>query len=82
MHVAVAMEIHRCLLPGLQTLHDALQQKEDDFKDIVKIGRTHTQVGSELFENQLKNLDEHFSVFTQSKLSLIYQLATSVYIIS
>ncbi|XP_022103800.1 fumarate hydratase, mitochondrial-like isoform X2 [Acanthaster planci] len=43
MHVAVAMEIHRCLLPGLQTLHDALQQKEEDFKDIVKIGRTHTQ---------------------------------------
>lgn len=44
MHVAVAMEIRSCLLPGLTTLHDALSQKSNEFKNIVKIGRTHTQV--------------------------------------
>ena len=44
MHVAVAMEITQCLLPGLDTLYGSLCRKRDEFKDIVKIGRTHTQV--------------------------------------
>ena len=44
MHIAVAMEINERLLPGLQLLHDALEAKVEKFKDIVKIGRTHTQV--------------------------------------
>ena len=44
MHVAVAMEINRCLLPGLKELVSSLEEKRDQFKDIIKIGRTHTQV--------------------------------------
>ena len=44
MHVAVAMEIHRCLIPGLKEFHGSLSEKMEEFKDIVKIGRTHTQV--------------------------------------
>ncbi len=44
MHVAVAMEIHRCLIPGIKELHASLSEKMTEFKDIVKIGRTHTQV--------------------------------------
>ena len=44
MHVAVAMEIHKCLLPGLQRLHGAVSAKRDEFANIVKIGRTHMQV--------------------------------------
>lgn len=44
MHVAVAMEIKSRLLPGLATLHEALVTKSKEFSDIVKIGRTHTQV--------------------------------------
>ncbi|XP_031345808.1 fumarate hydratase, mitochondrial-like isoform X2 [Photinus pyralis] len=43
MHIAVAREIHCTLLPNLQLLHDALQQKSEEFRDIIKIGRTHTQ---------------------------------------
>lgn len=43
MHVAVAMEIHKRLLPGLEALHCALKEKSEEFKDIIKIGRTHTQ---------------------------------------
>jgi fumarate hydratase class II len=31
------------LLPGLEKLHRALEQKSVEFKDIIKIGRTHTQ---------------------------------------
>ena len=44
MHIAAAMEVHEHLLPGLRKLHGALQAKSTDFKDLVKIGRTHTQV--------------------------------------
>lgn len=43
MHIAVAVEIHEVLLPGLQKLHDALDAKAKEFADIIKIGRTHTQ---------------------------------------
>ncbi|XP_050307405.1 fumarate hydratase, mitochondrial-like [Anthonomus grandis grandis] len=43
MHIAVAMEIEHCLMPGLKALRDGLKKKQDEFKDIIKIGRTHTQ---------------------------------------
>uniref|UniRef100_A0A1B6M4A2 fumarate hydratase n=1 Tax=Graphocephala atropunctata TaxID=36148 RepID=A0A1B6M4A2_9HEMI len=43
MHIAVAVEINRLLLPNLKQLHDALDAKAKAFKDIIKIGRTHTQ---------------------------------------
>ena len=44
MHIAVAMELHERLLPGLIKLHKGLEEKSKEFKDIIKIGRTHTQV--------------------------------------
>lgn len=43
MHIAVALEINRVLLPGLEKLHAALEEKANAWKDIIKIGRTHTQ---------------------------------------
>merc|ERR1719436_2368962 len=43
MHIAVVQQIHSCLLPGLETLHRALDAKSKDFDKIVKIGRTHLQ---------------------------------------
>lgn len=43
MHIAVALEINKVLLPGLQKLYDALNEKAEAWKDIIKIGRTHTQ---------------------------------------
>jgi fumarate hydratase, class II len=43
MHVAVAMTAHDVTLPGLRKLHGALAEKAEAFKDIIKIGRTHTQ---------------------------------------
>ncbi|MFN2305973.1 MAG: class II fumarate hydratase [Paracoccaceae bacterium] len=42
MHIAVATTAHDVLIPGLEKLHSALKVKQDDFKDIIKIGRTHT----------------------------------------
>ena len=43
MHVAIAMMARDVLLPGLEKLHAALLVKVEEFKDIIKIGRTHTQ---------------------------------------
>ena len=43
MHVAIGMVARDTLLPGLRKLHAALAAKSDEFKDIIKIGRTHTQ---------------------------------------
>ncbi|RWR46927.1 class II fumarate hydratase [Sinirhodobacter ferrireducens] len=43
MHVAIAMQARDVLLPGLEKLSKALWAKSDEFKDIIKIGRTHTQ---------------------------------------
>jgi fumarate hydratase class II len=43
MHIAAAEEIVHMLVPSLQQLHNALNDKAEAFKDIIKIGRTHTQ---------------------------------------
>ena len=43
MHISAAEEIHHSLLPALQYLRNALNDKSQAFMDIIKIGRTHTQ---------------------------------------
>lgn len=43
MHIAAAIEVVDFLLPALRHLHQILDQKAQDFADIVKIGRTHLQ---------------------------------------
>lgn len=41
MHIAAVEQIHHRLIPMVTKLLDALQQKSEEFKDIIKIGRTH-----------------------------------------
>jgi fumarate hydratase class II len=43
MHIACAEEIHHRLLPALQKLRNALNDKAQKWSRIIKIGRTHTQ---------------------------------------
>jgi len=43
MHISAAEEIVHRLLPALQYLRNALNDRAEAFKDIIKIGRTHTQ---------------------------------------
>jgi fumarate hydratase class II len=43
MHIAAAMTVRDVLLPGLEKLAAGLEAKSEEFKDIIKIGRTHTQ---------------------------------------
>ncbi len=41
MHIAAVEEIHRRLIPMITKLLQALLEKSEEFKDIIKIGRTH-----------------------------------------
>ena len=43
MHIACAEEVVHRLIPALNKLHGALFDKSRAWKDIIKIGRTHTQ---------------------------------------
>ena len=43
LHVAVAIELERSLIPAVEALRDALGQKAEAFATIIKIGRTHLQ---------------------------------------
>jgi fumarate hydratase class II len=79
MHIAVAMTARDVLIPGLQKLHAALAEKQDAFKDIIKIGRTHTMDATPL------TLGQEFSGYVhqvamgiqriQTALPAIYELA-------
>nr|XP_058946085.1 fumarate hydratase, mitochondrial-like isoform X1 [Pocillopora verrucosa] len=79
MHIAAAMEVHERLLPGLRKLHGALQAKSTDFKDLVKIGRTHTQdatpitLGQE-FSGYVKQI-EYGIARVEGTLIRVYELA-------
>ncbi|MCV2875710.1 class II fumarate hydratase [Rhodobacteraceae bacterium XHP0102] len=59
MHIAAAMTARDVLLPGLDKLATALEGKAAEFKDIIKIGRTHTQDATPL------TLGQEFSGYAQ-----------------
>ena len=41
MHIAAYKKLIEVTIPGVKQLHNTLHKKSKDFKDIVKIGRTH-----------------------------------------
>lgn len=41
MHIAAYKKIVEVTIPGVEQLHNTLQKKAEEFKNIVKIGRTH-----------------------------------------
>ena len=43
MHIAIATETKKKLLPSLITLNKELKRKTSQFKNIIKVGRTHLQ---------------------------------------
>ncbi len=58
MHIACAEEIVHRLLPALQKLRNALNDKAQAWKAIIKIGRTHTQDATPI------TLGQEFSGYT------------------
>jgi fumarate hydratase class II len=59
MHIAAAEEIRHRLIPSLQMLRNALNDKAMEWARIIKIGRTHTQDATPL------TLGQEFSGYTQ-----------------
>ncbi|WP_034386135.1 class II fumarate hydratase [Deinococcus sp. YIM 77859] len=43
MHIAVVLELHERLYGAVGKLRDTLAQKAEQYKDLVKVGRTHLQ---------------------------------------
>lgn len=43
MHIAAAIAVHQHLLPNMSKLYESLLQKQKEFENIIKIGRTHLQ---------------------------------------
>jgi fumarate hydratase class II len=43
MNIAAALNVKQRLMPAVTTLHDSINEKATEWKDIVKIGRTHMQ---------------------------------------
>ncbi|NBX02502.1 MAG: class II fumarate hydratase [Alphaproteobacteria bacterium] len=79
MHIAAAYEIKNRLIPALKHLHGALKQKQDEFKDIIKIGRTHTQDATPLtlgqeFSGYVKQVENAIRR-AESTLPALYELA-------
>jgi fumarate hydratase, class II len=68
MHIAAASEIIHSLIPALQYLYKALLAKQDEFKDIIKIGRTHLQDATPL------TLGQEFSGYVAQIASNIKRL--------
>jgi fumarate hydratase class II len=68
MHIACAEQIVHRLLPALQTLRNALNDKAQAWKHIVKIGRTHTQDATPL------TLGQEFSGYTQQMENGIHRI--------
>ncbi len=79
MHIAVAERLNHHLIPQLELLAKALEKKEKEFNDIVKIGRTHLMDATPL------TLGQEFSGYVtqirhgleraQGVLKHVYQLA-------
>ena len=79
MHIAAAQQVNDLLIPNFEALHKALNAKVEEFKDIIKVGRTHLQdaipltLGQEFsgYAVQIKKGIER----VKSTLSNIYELA-------
>lgn len=79
MHIAAAEQVNELLLPNLEILYKALEGKVQEFKDIIKVGRTHLQDATPL------TLGQEFSGYAvqikkgieriKSTLSNVYELA-------
>lgn len=58
MHIAAYKAIIEITIPGVEKLRDVLQTKSEEFKDVVKIGRTHLMDATPL------TLGQEFSGYT------------------
>ena len=63
MHIAAVERIYDHLLPELTRLHDVIKKKCSEFKNIIKIGRTHLMDATPL------TLEQEFSGYAQQLIN-------------
>lgn len=79
MHIAAVLELQEHLLPQLKLLRESLKKKQDEFADIIKIGRTHLMdavpltMGQE-FSAYVEQIDQDIERIEQT-LPRLYELA-------
>jgi fumarate hydratase, class II len=79
MHIAVAEQINKRLLPALKILRDGLKAKSQEFKSVVKIGRTHLMDATPLtlgqeFSGYYTQIEQCIQRF-EKDLPQVYELA-------
>ncbi|EQA45767.1 fumarate hydratase, class II [Leptospira broomii serovar Hurstbridge str. 5399] len=79
MHIATAEQLVHKLIPALEQLKDTLRKKTVEFKDIIKIGRTHLQDATPLtlgqeFSGYVKQIEYNIER-VKSVLPSVYRLA-------
>ncbi len=79
MHIAAAKEVNHRLKPAITTIRNALDDKAKEYKDVVKIGRTHLQDATPLtlgqeFSGYRTMMDNGLRRLEQS-LPALYELA-------
>ena len=72
MHVASCMAVATHLIPMLHKLRATLEKKSDEFKDIVKIGRTHLQDATPLTLGQ--EFSGYVAQLTHAEMAIISTL--------
>jgi fumarate hydratase class II len=72
MHVAIAMETKKKLLPSLELLNKELKRKSFQFKNIIKVGRTHLQDATPL------SLGQEFSGYQSQLEDCIFRIKNAL----
>jgi fumarate hydratase, class II len=76
LHVSVALALHRELVPALETLAAALDQKAHEFANVVKIGRTHLMDATPL------TLGQEFSGYAAQAHKAVTRARKSIAVLS
>ena len=75
MHIATYQQIVGTTIPGIRRLRDTLKKKSEEFKDVVKIGRTHFMDATPLtlgqeFSGYVSQLDHGLNALENTLLHL------------
>jgi fumarate hydratase class II len=76
MHIAAYKQVMEITIPGLEMLRDTLAKKSNDFREIVKIGRTHFMDATPL------TLGQEFSGYVQQITNSIRAIKNALEMVS
>ena len=78
MHIAIVLETNGKLLKKIDNFINTLQKKEREFKDIIKVGRTHLQDATPISVGQ--EFGGYVSQFKSAKKRILESLKELMYL--